>query len=260
VCYPPSAHPPEVPADLLPISGGAGGRDVVLTSEDGGRFRAYVSRADDGEAGIVIAPDVRGLHPFYEELADRFASAGIHAIAFDPYGRTAGTEKRPADFDYQPHNAKNTSGQIHADLTTAIGHLRGASDARSIYVMGFCKGGRVAFNAAAEHNGIAGAIGFYGWPARRSDDDPAAPIDNVDRMHVPVLGLFGGGDEGIPRSAVEAFDEALDARGLRHEIHVYPNAPHSFFDRTAAEWKSEAEDAWRRVIGFIGTGDPSAKA
>jgi carboxymethylenebutenolidase len=260
MCYPPSSHPPDLPADLLPISGGAGGRSVVLTSEDGGRFRAYVSRADDGEAGIVIAPDVRGLHPFYEELADRFASAGIHAIAFDHYGRTAGTEERPADFDPQPHSAKNTSGQSHADLMTSIGHLRGATDARSIYVMGFCKGGRIAFNAAAEHSGIAGAIGFYGWPARRSDDDPAAPIDSVDRMHVPVLGLFGGGDTGIPQSAVDAFDKALTAKGVRHVVHTYPNAPHSFFDRTAAEWKSESEDAWRRVLGFIRTGDPSAKS
>ncbi len=260
MCYPPSARPPDPPADLLPISGGAGGGDVVLTSEDGGRFRAYLSRAHDGEAGIVIAPDVRGLHPFYEELAERFASAAVHAIAFDHYGRTAGVERRGDDFPFQEHNAKNTTGQIHADLTTAIGHLRGATDARSIYVMGCCKGGRVAFNSAAEHSGTSGAIGFYGWPVRRSDDDPAAPIDNVDRMHVPVLGLFGGADKGIPESAVQAFDRALDARGVRHLIHTYPGAPHSFFDRAFAEYKSECDDAWRRVLGFIRTGDPAARA
>jgi carboxymethylenebutenolidase len=261
VCYPPGARPPEIPADLLPpISGGAGGTDVVLTSEDGGRFRAYLAKADDGEAGVVIAPDVRGLHPFYEELAERFASAGVHAIAFDYFGRTAGTERRAPDWAYQEHNAKNTTGQIHADLTTAIGHLRGATEARSIYVMGFCKGGRVAFNSAAEHSGISGAIGFYGWPARRSDEDQSAPIDNVDRMHVPVLGLFGGADKGIPESAVGSFQQALASRGVRHFIHTYPGTPHSFFDRTFAEFKTESDDAWRRVLGFVRTGDPAARA
>jgi carboxymethylenebutenolidase len=267
MCYPPEARPPDVPADLLrgdrallPISGGSGGTDVVLTSEDGGRFRAYLARAQDGEAGVVIAPDVRGLHPFYEELAERLASAGVHAIAFDYFGRTAGVDRRPPDWAHQDHNAKNTTGQIHADLTTAIGHLRGATDARSIYVMGFCKGGRVAFNAAAEHSGISGAIGFYGWPARRSDEDPAAPVDNVDRMHVPVLGLFGGADKGIPASAVEQFEKALTGRAVRHHIHTYPGAPHSFFDRELAEFRSESEDSWRRVLGFIRTGDPTAKA
>ena len=260
MCYPPSSRPPDVPADLLPISGGAGGADVILTSEDGGRFRAYLAKTGDGDRGVVIAPDVRGLHPFYEELAERFASAGIHSIAFDFYGRTAGTDRRPADWAYQDHNVKNTTAQVHADLATAVGHLRGATDARSIYVMGFCKGGRVAFNSAAEHSGISGAIGFYGWPARRSDEDAGAPIDNVDRMHVPVLGLFGGADKGIPESAVQAFDKALTERGVPHFVHTYPGLPHSFFDRTFAEYRSECDDAWRRVIGFVRTEDPAARA
>ena len=260
MCYPPTARPPDLPRDLIRIAGGAGGGDVTLTSEDGGRFRAYVARAGEGEAGVVISPDNRGLHPFYEELAERFATAGVHAIAYDYFGRTAGIERRPDDFDPQPHNQRNTTAQMHADLATAIGHLRGATDARSIYVLGFCKGGRAAFNSAAEHAGTAGAIGFYGWPARRDDNDEAAPIDTVDRMHVPVLGLFGGADKGIPQSAVDAFEKRLTERSVRHLIHTYPNAPHSFFDRSYAEFKSECDDAWRRVLGFIRTGDPTTRA
>ncbi len=262
MCYPPEARPPEVPPDLLlrPISGGSGGSEVIVTSEDGGRFRAYLAQASDGESAVVIAPDNRGLAPFYEELADRFADAGIHAIAFDYFGRTAGVGRRGDDFDPQPHNAKNTTAQTSADLATSIGHLRGATSARSIYVVGFCKGGRIAFNAAAEHNGLSGVIGFYGWPARRADDDPSAPIDSVDRMHVPVLGLFGGADKGIPPSAAEAFDKALTERVVRHFVHVYPGLPHSFFDRHNTQYTDENDDAWRRVIGFIRTGDPAARA
>lgn len=262
MCYEPSARPPEIPSDLLvpPISGGAGGHEVVLTSEDGGRFRAYVSNASDGETGVIIGPDNRGLTAFYEDLVERFADVGISAIAFDYYGRTAGVGRRADDVDLGPHQTKNTTAQTSADLATSIGHLRGSSGARSLFVMGFCKGGRIAFNAAAEHGGLAGVIGFYGWPARRSDEDPSAPIDQVDRMHIPVLGLFGGADKGIPESAVHEFDEALSARMVRHFIHVYPGLAHGFFDRHNAEHKAENDDAWRRVLGFMRTGDPAARA
>jgi carboxymethylenebutenolidase len=261
VCYPPSARPPLPPDDLLrTISGGAGGHDEILTSEDGARFRAYVATAGEGENGIVICPDIRGLHPFYEELAERFASAGVHAIAFDYFGRTAGVERRADDFEYQPHNAKNTTAQAQADLATAIGHLRGASESRSVFVMGFCKGGRIAFNASAEQHGLAGVIGFYGWPVARNDDDAAAPINSVDRMRAPVLGIFGGADQAIPQAGIDRFEKALTDRFVRHHLVTYPGAPHSFFDRTAAEHKAAADDAWRRMLGFIRTGEPNAVA
>ena len=63
MCHPPGARPPDVPADLLPISGGAGGEDVILTSEDATRFRAHLAKAGEGDGGVVIAPDVREYFP-----------------------------------------------------------------------------------------------------------------------------------------------------------------------------------------------------
>src|SRR5207247_436485 len=85
------------------MTGGAGGQEAILTSPDGTKFGAYLASVSRGDAGVVIAPDVRGLHSFYEALAERFASAGVHAIAFDYFGRTARTERRADDFDYLPH-------------------------------------------------------------------------------------------------------------------------------------------------------------
>ncbi|HZP95909.1 MAG TPA: hypothetical protein VFC31_06195 [Candidatus Limnocylindria bacterium] len=79
---------------MRPISGGAGGAEVIIASEDGARFRAYLAKARGGDIGVVIAPDVRGLHRFYEERAERFAGAGVHASAFDHFGRTAGIDRR----------------------------------------------------------------------------------------------------------------------------------------------------------------------
>jgi carboxymethylenebutenolidase len=70
-------------------------------------------------------------------------------------------------------------------------------------------------------------------------------------MRCPVLGLFGGADQGIPPEDVEEFDRSLDVAGVPHEIVVYPGAPHSFFDRKYDEYAEACEDAWRRVLAFL---------
>ena len=72
-------------------------------------------------------------------------------------------------------------------------------------------------------------------------------------MDGAVLGLFGGADAGIPADAVEAFDEALTAAGVDHRLISYEGAPHSFFDRKAAEFADASDAAWGEVLGFIGT-------
>lgn len=259
MCFPPGARPPEIPSDLLPIGGGAGGQDVNLTSADGASFRAYVAAAN-GDAGVVIAPDARGLHPFYEELAERFASAGVHAVALDYFGRTAGTARRPGDFAFQEHvtAARTRPDLIQADVAAAVAELAKRTGASRIFVVGFCMGGRVAFNASAAQAGLAGVAGFYGPPVKRDDEDTDAPSEKIDRLHAPILGLFGGADPGIPATAIEQFDRALAEMGLAHHLVSYPNAPHSFFDRTFTQWKDACDDAWRRVLGFVATGDPKA--
>jgi carboxymethylenebutenolidase len=260
MCHPAGAHPPDVPADLLSISGGAASEDVILTSEDATRFRAHIAKADEGDRGVVIAPDVRGLHPFYEELAERFASAGVHAIAFDYFGRTAGTSRRGDDFEFREHVAKTRATTIQADIASAIGHLRGATDARRVYVLGFCMGGRQAFFAGAEHVELAGVVGFYGRLSTREGEEGTAPKDRAPRMRAPVLGLFGGADASIPATDIDEFDRVLKEARVEHHFVTYPGAPHSFFDRTFAEHQQPSEDAWRRALGFIKTGDPTSRA
>ena len=259
MCFPPGARPPGIPSDLGPISGGAGGEDVILTSSDGAAFRAFVAHGA-GDGAVVIAPDVRGLHPFYEELAERFASAGVPAIAFDYFGRSAGTSRRADDFAFQEHvaAARARPDLIQADIAASAGELRKRTGGARIFVLGFCMGGRVAFNASAEQSGLAGVVGFYGPPVKRDVNDTDAPIEKLDRMRAPVLGLFGGADPGIGPDAISAFDQGLTKRGLGHDLVSYPGAPHSFFDRTFAQWKDACDDAWRRVLGFIATGDPKA--
>ena len=261
MCYPPGARPPDVPSDLLPpMTGGAGGQDAILTSADGTKFRAYLAKASAGDAGMVIAPDVRGLHPFYEELAERFASAGVHAMAFDYFGRTAGTERRADDFDYMPHVRQTTPEGVFADIAASRAQLEKETTARRTFVLGFCFGGRIAFLASAEVPDLAGVVGFYGRLNRREDETWPVPRVEAPRMRAPVLGLFGGADPGITNVDIGAFGAGLQAAKLKHRVHMYPDAPHSFFDRSFNEHKAECDDAWRRVLAFMKTGDPTKTA
>ena len=127
-----------------------------------------------------------------------------------------------------------------------------------MFLVGFCFGGRVAFNSSAEQPDLSGTIGFYGGPVQRDAHDEDAPILKVSRMRASVLGLFGGADQGIPASAVEEFDKALTEQSVAHKLVTYEGAPHSFFDRTFDNNAAACDDAWRRMLAFIRTGDPTA--
>jgi carboxymethylenebutenolidase len=202
---------------------------------------------------VVILPDVRGLHPFYEELALRFAEAGVHATAIDYFGRTAGVGDRGDDFDHQKHSALVEDGAVTLDAAAGIAHIRSAEGgaASAVFTVGFCYGARMSFNQAAAGHGLAGVVGFYGRVAEEEPGDPTAPIARAPRYDCPVLGLFGGADRKILPEHVDAFRHALDEAGLPNELVVYEGAPHSFFDRSAAEHQAAAADAWSRMLRFI---------
>jgi carboxymethylenebutenolidase len=237
--------------------GGSGGEGLTLTSADRTKFRAHLARGLDGDAGVVIAPDVRGLHPFYEELAERFASAGVHAIAFDYFGRTAGTDRRTDDFDYMPHVRQTTPTMLFADIAASRATLENETKARRTFVLGFCFGGRIAFLSSAQQPGLAGVVGFYGRLGKRENETWPAPAEQAARMRAPVLGLFGGADPSIPPTDIAAFETALTKAKVKHRLETYPGAPHSFFDRTFKEHKAESDDAWRRALAFMKTGEPA---
>jgi carboxymethylenebutenolidase len=253
MCYDPDARPP-----LPPISGGAGdAHPVTLTSADGTRVAAYSARAErPGGPGIVVLPDVRGLHPFFEELALRFAEAGVHATAIDYFARTADTPHRGEGFDYQAHVAQTRPETLYADVAAAAAHLGTAEGggAERLYTVGFCFGGRLSFLQATAGLGLAGVIGFYGWPVGPHRTGLPAPADLAGRFECPVLSLWGGADQGIGPEVVATFGEALAAAGIEHRSVVYPDAPHSFFDRRATEFASASEDAWRQMLEFMGVG------
>lgn len=249
MCFDHEARPP-----LPPIRGGAlDARDLTLAAADGTRVAAYAARAErPSGAAIVVIPDVRGLHPYYEELALRFAEAGVHAVAIDPYSRSAGTGKRGEGFEYEPHVGQLSAEGASADVAAAVAHLRGGDGAVRVYTVGFCLGGRISLLQAASDAGLDGVIGFYPWPVGPHRSTLPAPADAAARFQCPVLTLYGGEDAGIPAEVREQFAQALDEAGVEHVSVTYDGAPHSFFDRRAAEHADASSDAWRRMLEFMG--------
>jgi carboxymethylenebutenolidase len=246
------------------VAGGAAAEIVEATSADGTRFSTAVAMAPDAdEPAVVILPDVRGLHPYYEELALRFAENGMDALAIDWFGRTAGPEPRGEGFDYAPHVAQTTWPGISADITAAVEELsvpdgdRPAPDA--VFTLGFCMGGRMSFLAATLGLDLAGVMGMYGTLAGPWRNDAPAPVDVTSQFTAPVLGLFGGADAGITPEAIAAFDAGLTAAGVDHRLEVYPGAPHSFFDRKAAEFADASAAAWDEVLSFVRERTPVAR-
>jgi carboxymethylenebutenolidase len=268
MCFDLDSSPP-----ITPVAGAiADQKSLELKASDGATFRAFhaVPATPTGK-GIVILPDVRGLHHYYEELALRFAEIGVEAVAIDYFGRTAGIGDRGDDFDYGPHVAQTTWAGLSADITAAVDYLRSdptagsAANTRSdpvalgietdtgleVFATGFCMGGRVAFLSGTLGLDLAGVIGFYGWPSGPARNDTPAPVEMVGQIDCPVLGIFGGADQNIPVSMVQAFRDALAAANVEHEVVVEPDAPHSFFDRKAADFRAASSDAWQRVLTFV---------
>jgi carboxymethylenebutenolidase len=243
MCYTDDARPP-----LPPISGAASDHgDLVLTARDGNKFAAYFARAAKPTgAGMVVMPDVRGLHHFYKELARRFAEASVDAVAIDYFGRTAGIGDRGEGFEFMPHVEKTTPDGIGADVAAAVAHLKSKDGGavKSTFTVGFCFGGSSSWNQSAMGHGLDGCIGFYGRPERT--------LPFLSKMKAPLLMLIAGADF-TPKEAFIDFDKKLTEAKVSHEMHIYEGAPHSFFDRGFAEWKDACDDAWRRMLAFVKT-------
>lgn len=251
MCVDDDSRPP-----IHPIAGGlAGSSDLRLASADGTRFMAHAARAAAPTgAGVVVIPDVRGLHQYYKDLADRFAEVGVDTVAIDLFARTAPSDDRSDSFDFMAHVQQTKPETLQADIAAAAAHLRGREGGQvgALFSVGFCFGGSLSYFQAASGLGYAGVIAFYGWPLGFPWlPERPRPIDAVSRFDCPVLSLVGGADEWITRSAFDEFDAACREAGVQHEFAAYPGAPHSFFDKKQTEFAETSADAWKRVQAFV---------
>lgn len=241
MCHDTDSRPPAPPR-----SGDVAERGTLtLPSADGTEVAAaYAAPAGQARVGVVLLPDVRGLHPYYVALAERFAEAGLPALAVDWFGRTAGLPEggaRGQDFDWQTHVPQVTAAGVDADVTAAVAYLRERTDADlPVVTVGFCFGGSHSWRLAGGDLDLAACVGFYGKP-EVTGEAPAVR---------PTLMVIAGADAATPVDAQLALAERLRAGGAAVETAVYDGAPHSFFDRAYGDWAEACDDVWRRVLAL----------
>jgi carboxymethylenebutenolidase len=226
-----------------------------LEASDGACVAAATARTEAEDApGLVLVPDRGGLHRYYMNVAPLAAAAGIHCVAIDPYGRTAGAGYRSDDFDATDHRKAARDATVTLDVGAALTRLRDLGAAR-LYVMGFCFGGRVALMQATRSD-VDGVIGLYPWPAA-AEEGGSSPILEAEagRVRAPVLAIYGGADDKIPPEHQERFASALARHGVPHESVAYPGLPHGFFDRRKVDAAEACQDVWCRVFSFTGVID-----
>lgn len=246
------------------------GGEIITTPADGlsvaegqvasGGFQVPIYEARPAASGkypvVVVIPEIWGMHEYIKDVARRFARRGFLAFAFEPYAREGGVlhiEDRQALLKLV--NAV-PDARVMGDLDAIVAYAKRhpAARAEKIGVTGFCRGGLYTMLFAAHNPAVTAAVVWYGQikPAKTPGVRTAGPLDVAGRITAPLLGLFGGADQGIPVADVKELEAVLKAAGRTAEIVIYDHAPHAFHaDYRPSYRENEAKDAWARCLAWF---------
>ncbi|MEM9996977.1 MAG: dienelactone hydrolase family protein [Bacteroidota bacterium] len=205
-------------------------------------YLAVPDSADADMPGLIVIHEWWGLNENVEGQARRLAKKGYRALAVDLYG---------GESSATPEGARALMQTAMADADAAVANLASAAaylreqGATRIGVLGWCFGGAWSLRTAlALPDEIDATVIYYG----RVETDPAA----LAALDMPVLGLFGGDDQGIPAESARAFDAALDEVGVPHTIRIFEGADHAFANPSGDRYQPEAaEEAWSMTTAFL---------
>jgi carboxymethylenebutenolidase len=206
-------------------------------------------------ATVLVVQEIFGVHEHIKDLCRRFAKQGYCAIAPELYARQ-GDVSRYTDYREIVSNvvSKVPDAQVMSDLdaTTRWADKNGG-DAKRVGVTGFCWGGRIVWLYAAHSPTLKAGVAWYGRLAGSTSElQPTYPLDVAAKLKAPVLGLYGGKDDGIPLTDVERMQAALAAAGSPSKIVVFPDAPHGFNADYRPSYRPEAaRDAWQQCIAWF---------
>ena len=230
-------------------AGSVEAQTVEYGSIDGQPLHGYFARpahATGSRPAVILFHEWWGLNDNIRSMADQLAAQGYDALAADMYGGASVTS--PDEAQKLMQAALGNMPKIDRNIDAAYDYLQAHSPdgkPRNTGTVGWCFGGSMSFEAAQALSGkVKATVIYYGFV----NDKPEA----LDKMKAPVLGLFGGQDQGIPASTVAAFTKGLEARGARPDIHVYPDAGHAFANPSGKNYRAaDADDAWKRTLDFL---------
>lgn len=205
---------------------------------------------------VLVIQEIFGVHEHIQDVCRRFAQLGYMAIAPEMFVRQ-GDVSQLSDVQkiISQVVSKVPDEQVMSDLdaTVAWAESTGKANTNKLAITGFCWGGRVTWLYSAHNPKVGAGVAWYGrLVGNETELTPQHPVDIAASLDVPVLGLYGGQDDGIPVSTVDQMREALKQGDSGSDIIVYPDAPHAFFaDYRPSYRQADAEDAWRRLQGWF---------
>ncbi len=203
---------------------------------------------------VLVVQEIFGIHEHIKDICRRLAKLNYLAIAPDLYVRQGDVTKTENMNDIMKVVSQVPDAQVMSDLDAAADWAaKNKGNPKAVGITGFCWGGRIVWLYAAHSPGLKAGVAWYGrLVGSTSDLQPKNPIDLVPSLKTPVLGLYGGKDQGIPLETVEQMRKALKDANNPSEILVYPDAPHGFFaDYRASYRKEAAEDGWKRLLTWF---------
>jgi carboxymethylenebutenolidase len=207
---------------------------------------------------VLVVQEIFGVHEHIRDVCRRLAKAGYMAVAAELYARQGDVS---AMTDIKEIIAKVVSkvpdAQVMSDLDAVAAYAKasGSGDTARLGITGFCWGGRITWLYAAHSRQLKAGVAWYGkLVGDTSANTPRHPVDLAAELKAPVLGLYGGADQGIPLETVERMRSACQAAGKTCEIIVYPDAPHAFHADYRPSYRPEAaKDGWARMLAWFRT-------
>jgi carboxymethylenebutenolidase len=202
---------------------------------------------------ILVAMEIFGLHEYIRDVTRRLAKLGALAVAPDYYFRKGDLTKVSEQGELMPLVNSKTDAELFADLDATVAWAKGGGgDTARLGMIGFCRGGRNVWHYATHNAGLKAAVSFYGSLADRSPAAPKSSLDLASEVKVPVLGLYGEADAGIPVTQVKEMEDKLKAAGKTAEFRTYPGAPRGFHADYRSSYREDAaKAAWDEMINWF---------
>jgi carboxymethylenebutenolidase len=209
---------------------------------------------------LLVVHEIFGVHEHIKDVCRRLAKLGYFAIAPDLFARHGdATQVSDKNELMQKIVSKASDAQVAGDLdaTVAWAGRQAGADVNRLGITGFCWGGRVTWIYAAHQPALKAGVAWYGKVTGDRDAlRPKLPVDLVGDLKAPVLGLYGGKDQGIPVESVEQMKQALSASSnpvaKKCELKIYPEAGHAFAaDYRPSYRKVDAEDGFQRLRAWL---------
>jgi carboxymethylenebutenolidase len=226
----------------------------------GGDMPAYVAAPVTGTSlpVILVVQEIFGVHEHIKDVARRFAKQGYLAIAPELFAR----QGNPAQYTSIPELFANVvskvpDAQVMADLDASLRWAAGQrGDLKRTAITGFCWGGRITWLYSAHNKDLKAGVAWYGrLMSTVLPTNPFHPMDIAEKLNAPVLGLYGGRDDGIPLATVDEMKTRLSfgsKASQASQFVVYPEAPHAFHaDYRPSYRKEAADDGWRRCLAWL---------